>query len=61
MTDDAFTAADYPTAEKISEWYTTFFAPAGGYLVVAGDFDPDQARNSWQDMFYPEPQSPPDF
>ncbi|HTS82553.1 MAG TPA: pitrilysin family protein [Myxococcaceae bacterium] len=47
------------TLEEVKAFFRTFYVPANASLVIAGDFDPAQARTLVEKYFGPIPRSPP--
>jgi len=46
------------TLEDVKAFFRTFYVPANASLVIAGDFDPGQARTLVEKYFGPIPKSP---
>jgi zinc protease len=51
---------DNATLEDVQAFFRTYYAPNNAILVVAGDYDPDEARR-WIERYFADipPQSPP--
>jgi zinc protease len=51
---------DNATLEDVQAFFRTYYAPNNAILVVAGDYDPEEAR-AWIERYFADipPQSPP--